>query len=144
MLGSRDTTVRRKQIWRVGRGMGGRLKREGIYIIHLWLSRIVVWQKPTTVQSDYPPSEAPQVVLVVKNPPANSGDIREAGSIPGWEDPLEESTATHSELVRYTVLRFCQRSIWQVPHRVHISPVSLDVLLAASNRSSRRGLNCIF
>ena len=24
-----------------------------------------------------------QVVLVVKNPPANPGDIREAGSIPG-------------------------------------------------------------
>ena len=25
----------------------------------------------------------PQVVLVVENPPANAGDIREAGSIPG-------------------------------------------------------------
>ena len=24
------------------------------------------------------------MVLEVKNPPANSGDIREAGSIPGW------------------------------------------------------------
>ena len=127
MLGSRDTTVRRKQMWRVGRGMGGRLKREGIYVIHLRLSRIVVWQKPTTVQSDYPPSGAPQVVLVVKNSPANAGDIGEAGSIPGWEDPLEES-ATHSELVRYAVLRFCQRSFWQVPHGVHTSTVSSDVL----------------
>ena len=28
-------------------------------------------------------SWASQVVLVVKNPPANAGDIREAGSIPG-------------------------------------------------------------
>ena len=90
MLGSRDTTVRRKQIWRVGRGMGGRLKREGIYIIHLWLSCIVVWQKPTTVQSDYPPSEAPQVVLVVKNPPANSGDIRDVGLIPELERSFRE------------------------------------------------------
>ena len=27
------------------------------------------------------------VVLMVKNPPANAGDVREAGSIPGWEDP---------------------------------------------------------
>ena len=27
---------------------------------------------------------APQVVLVVKNPPANAGDIRNAGSVPGW------------------------------------------------------------
>ena len=26
---------------------------------------------------------APQVVLVVKNPPANAGDIRDAGSIEG-------------------------------------------------------------
>ena len=25
-----------------------------------------------------------QVVLVVKNPPANAGDIRDAGLIPGW------------------------------------------------------------
>ena len=25
-----------------------------------------------------------QVALVVKNPPVNAGDIREAGSIPGW------------------------------------------------------------
>ena len=25
-----------------------------------------------------------QVVLVVKNPPANAGDIRDEGSIPGW------------------------------------------------------------
>ena len=29
------------------------------------------------------PAPVSQVVLVVKNPPANTGDIREAGSIPG-------------------------------------------------------------
>ena len=28
---------------------------------------------------------ASQVVLVVKNPPANAGDIRDGGSVPGWE-----------------------------------------------------------
>ena len=28
---------------------------------------------------------ASQVVLVVKNPPANAGDFRDAGLIPGWE-----------------------------------------------------------
>ena len=28
--------------------------------------------------------EASQVVLVIKNPPANSGDLRHSGSIPGW------------------------------------------------------------
>ena len=40
-----------------------------------------------------------QVVLVVKNPPANGGDVRETGSIPGsGEDPLEEEIATHSSI----------------------------------------------
>ena len=33
---------------------------------------------------------------VVKNPPANTRDIRDAGSIPGREDPLEEGMETHS------------------------------------------------
>ena len=33
-------------------------------------------------------SRAFQVALVAKNPLANAGDIREAGSIPGQEDPL--------------------------------------------------------
>ena len=39
-----------------------------------------------------------QMVLVVKNLPANAGDIRETGSGQplGWEDPLEEGMATHS------------------------------------------------
>ena len=37
-------------------------------------------------------------MLVVKNPPANEGDIREAGSI-HREDPLEEGMATHSSLL---------------------------------------------
>ena len=29
---------------------------------------------------------ASQVALVVKNPPANVGDVRGAGSVSGWED----------------------------------------------------------
>ena len=33
-------------------------------------------------------TRASQVVLVVKNPPANAGDERDVGSIPGWEIPL--------------------------------------------------------
>ena len=40
-------------------------------------------------------SEASQVALVVKNPPANEGDIRDLSLIPGQEDPLEEGMATH-------------------------------------------------
>ena len=39
-----------------------------------------------------------QVALVVKNPRGNAGDIRNAGSIPGSEDPLEEGMATHSSI----------------------------------------------
>ena len=35
---------------------------------------------------------------MVKNPPANAGDIRDAGSILGWEEPLKEGTATHSSI----------------------------------------------
>ena len=34
---------------------------------------------------------------VVKNMPANAGDVR--GSIPGWENPLEEGMATHSSIL---------------------------------------------
>ena len=35
---------------------------------------------------------------VVKNPPADAGDIREVQSL-GWEDPLEEEMATHSSIL---------------------------------------------
>ena len=33
---------------------------------------------------------------VVKHPSFNAGDVREAGSILGWEDLLKEGIATHS------------------------------------------------
>ena len=36
-----------------------------------------------------------QVVLVVKNPPANAGDIRDAGLIPGSGRSLGRGKATH-------------------------------------------------
>ena len=35
------------------------------------------------------------VVLVVKHPPANAGDVRDMGSILGWGRFLEEGMATH-------------------------------------------------
>ena len=37
-----------------------------------------------------------QVVLVVKNLPANAGDLRDTVWSLGQEDPLEKETATHS------------------------------------------------
>ena len=39
------------------------------------------------------------MVLVVKNILANAGDIRDMGSVPGREDPLEEDMATHSSIL---------------------------------------------
>ena len=44
---------------------------------------------------------ASQVALVVKNPPANAGILREAGSILGGKDPLEEGMATHSNILAW-------------------------------------------
>ena len=44
--------------------------------------------------------KASQVALVVKNPPANSGNMREVFD-PGREDPLEESMATHSSVLAW-------------------------------------------
>ena len=39
------------------------------------------------------------MVLLVKNPPANAGNVREPGLILGGEDPLEEGMATHSSIL---------------------------------------------
>ena len=43
------------------------------------------------------------MALVVKNLPANAGDIRDMGSIPGQEDPLEEGIATHSSVLAWII-----------------------------------------
>ena len=39
------------------------------------------------------------MALVVKNPPANAGDLRDMG----WEDPLEEGTAIHSSILAWRI-----------------------------------------
>ena len=36
---------------------------------------------------------------MVKNLPANAGDTRDTVRSLGWEDPLEEETATHSSVL---------------------------------------------
>jgi len=41
---------------------------------------------------------ASQVVLVVKNPPANAGNIKDTGLISGLDDPLDEGMATYSSV----------------------------------------------
>ena len=38
---------------------------------------------------------------MAKNLPANGRDVRDSGSILGWEDPLEEGMATHSSILAW-------------------------------------------
>ena len=45
--------------------------------------------------------QASQVVLVVKNPPANAGGVRMGVQSLGREDPLEEEMATHSSILAW-------------------------------------------
>ena len=40
---------------------------------------------------------------MVENLPANAGDIRDAGLIPGSEDPLEEGMAIHSSILAWRI-----------------------------------------
>ena len=44
-----------------------------------------------------------QVVLVVKNLPANAEDGRDAGLKPGQEDPLEEGMTVHSSILAWRI-----------------------------------------
>ena len=46
---------------------------------------------------------ASQVVLVVKNLPADAGDRKDAVRSLGWEDPLEEGMATHSSILAWRI-----------------------------------------
>ena len=40
---------------------------------------------------------------MVKNLPTNTGDVRDAGSILGLEDPLEEVMATRSSILAWRI-----------------------------------------
>ena len=40
---------------------------------------------------------------MVKTPPANAGDIRNAGSSSWWQDPLEEEVAAHSSILAWRI-----------------------------------------
>ena len=42
---------------------------------------------------------ASQVALVIKNLPANVGEVRDVVQSLGWEDPLEEGMATHYSIL---------------------------------------------
>ena len=50
------------------------------------------------------PPWASQMVLVVKNLPANAGDALEVRVQSwGWEDPLEEEIAPHSSILAWKI-----------------------------------------
>ena len=45
------------------------------------------------------------MALVVKNPPANAGNVRDTGSIPGLERSPEESMAICSSILGWRISR---------------------------------------
>ena len=57
-----------------------------------------------------------QVALMVKNPPANAGDLRDTGSILVQEDLLEKGTATHSSVLAWKNLR--QKCLQATVHKI--------------------------
>ena len=67
---------------------------------------------------------ASQVAIVVKNPSANAGDIRDASSVPGLEDPLEEGMAIHSSILVWRI--HMDRGAWRaIVHGVTKSQTQL-------------------
>ena len=60
-----------------------------------------------------------------KNPPASAGDTRDAGLIPGSEDPVRKEMATHSSILAWTIL-------WTAEP---------DGLQSTGSRKSRTGLS---
>ena len=71
-----------------------------ILSVRIWV--ISEWQKPQN-NSGLNWIRGSQEKLVVKNPPANAGDVRDLGSILGEEDPLEEGTATCSSILAWRI-----------------------------------------
>ena len=68
-------------------------------------------------------------MLVVKNLPANAGDVRERGSISGREDSLEKGVATHSSIF-FLENPHGQRNLAAIVHGVIKSWTRLEWLSA--------------
>ena len=71
---------------------------------------------------------ASQVIPVVKNLPANAGDIRQVQvQTLRWDDPLEEGMATHSSILAWRIPM--DRGAWQgIVHGVAKSQTRLKHL----------------
>ena len=66
-------------------------------------------------------------MLVINNPPANAGDIRDADSVPGSGDPLEEGTAADSSILAWRIT-IDRGAWWATVHRVAKSQTQLKQL----------------
>ena len=77
---------------------------------------------------------ASQVALAVQNQPADTGDVREAASIPGQEDHLEEGMASHSSVLTWRIPM--DRGAWQATiHRVAQSQTQMKRLSTRTHPS---------
>ena len=64
---------------------------------------VSIWTTFARFELDILSPWASQVALVVKNLPANAGDLRDSGLILGWEDLLEKGMATHSSILAWRI-----------------------------------------
>ena len=115
----------------MGREVGGRFKREGVYL-YLWLTHVDIWKKPTQYckaiilqlkinlsikNTKEPADEEMPALLLVQLPQDTGGQRRVLGEgrslghrwetqvqSLGWGDPLERSMATHSGIL-----------VWRIP-----------------------------
>ena len=58
---------------------------------------------PQNFQGKHGLTRASQVTLLVKNPPANTGDVETWVWSLGQEDPLEEEMGTHSSILAWKI-----------------------------------------
>ena len=73
---------------------------------------------------EYNPSRTSQVALVVKNPPANAEDVRDAISVPGWG---RFPGGGHDNPLQYSCLENpMDRGAWQATvHRITQNQIQL-------------------
>ena len=71
-----------------------------------------------------------QVALVVKNPPANAGDERDVGSIPGSGRSPEEELTRHSSILSWNIhgqrslviySPWCHKELHMTEHLSHMT-----------------------